>query len=501
MATHVPAPPRDGELASRRRFNRLGSGVGAHASRVGIWFTSAPWTIALAMVTWLVLCARQMPCRQTDLTNAPNTFYRLCYSDIPVLYQSRHLAQGANPFAMEYPVLTGGLVHVARGIAAILGAPQGASVGARGELDGANIFFAVNAVLLFACFLVTVIAAATTNRHRPFDALMVAGAPVVAATGLINWDMLVVALTALACWAWARRMPVVAGVFIGLGVAAKLYPFMLLIALFPLCLRARRLNEFVQATGAAVIAWCIPNGLLAFVDRDAWLYFWTFNVDRNGDLGSIWYVLSLAGYKLQGVSMLTAILDVLGALFVVTIGLLAPRRPRFGQLAFLMVCWFLMVNKVYSPQYVLWLLPLLVLARPVWRDWAIWTIGELVYFAGIWGHLAGTTVVPGTTQDKIYWATVFIRLVVQAYVCAMVIRDILDPSKDPVRAGGLDDPAGGVLDGAADAGWLATLRDGILGKPDEADGSDDDGQDPAPVVVDPEAPAAARPLVDVRDAR
>ncbi len=74
------------------------------------------------------------------------------------------------------------------------------------------------------------------------------------------------------------------------------------------------------------------------------------------------------------------------------IGLLilpAPRRPRFGPVAFLVVAAFLITNKVYSPQYVLWLLPLLVLARPRWRDWLIFTAAELFYFAAIWWHLAG----------------------------------------------------------------------------------------------------------------
>ena len=41
----------------------------------------------------------------------------------------------------------------------------------------------------------------------------------------------------------------------------------------------------------------------------------------------------------------------------------APRRPRFGAMAFLVVAAFLMTNKVYSPQYVLWLLPPMILAR------------------------------------------------------------------------------------------------------------------------------------------
>ena len=36
---------------------------------------------------------------------------------------------------------------------------------------------------------------------------------------------------------------------------------------------------------------------------DNWLSFWTFNSDRSGDLGSIWYVLSLAGHPVDGLEL------------------------------------------------------------------------------------------------------------------------------------------------------------------------------------------------------
>jgi hypothetical protein len=40
----------------------------------------------------------------------------------------------------------------------------------------------------------------------------------------------------------------------------------------------------------------------------------------------------------------------------------------------------------------------------------------------------------------------------------MVVRDILRPDGDPVRAAGADDPTGGVIDGAADANWIRRLH-------------------------------------------
>jgi hypothetical protein len=40
-----------------------------------------------------------------------------------------------------------------------------------------------------------------------------------------------------------------------------------------------------------------------------------------------------------------------------------------------------------------------------------------------------------------------------------VIRDVLDPRRDPVRMSGMDDPAGGVLDGAEDVYGFGLMDD------------------------------------------
>jgi hypothetical protein len=54
----------------------------------------------------------------------------------------------------------------------------------------------------------------------------------------------------------------------------------------------------------------------------------------------------------------------------------------------------MIASKVYSPQYVLWLAPLAVIAMSTRRDvhafW-IWQIAEVIYHVAIWQHLATVT--------------------------------------------------------------------------------------------------------------
>ena len=270
-------------------------------------------------------------------------------------------------------------------------------------------------------------------------------------TALINWDALVVSLTSLALLAWSRRRPGWAGVWLGLGIAAKLYPLLLLVPLTALCLHAGRIRALLVTVGATVGSWAAVNLPVYVVAPEGWRTFWEFNADRGADLGSIWYVLKLVGHPVEDLSLWIAALMVAGAMSIGALLVLAPRRPRLAQGVFLIIALFLLVNKVYSPQYVLWLLPLLVLARPCWLDWSVFSIAELVYFAAVWGHLGDSGF---GSQEQHYCVAVLLRIGVQLWLCSRVIRDAWKPTHDAVRIGGLDDPDGGLLNGAPDFAWL-----------------------------------------------
>ena len=118
-----------------------------------------------------------------------------------------------------------------------------------------------------------------------------------------------------------------------------------------------------------------------------------------------------------------------------------------------MVAAFLLINKVYSPQYVLWLLPLVALARPRLRDWLIWQAGR---GDPLRRHLAADRRLPAGQRSRAlgedgYGVTVLAHIAGTLWLMAMVVRDILRPEPDPVRRDGSDDPGGGVLDRAPDA--------------------------------------------------
>ncbi|MGN6793638.1 MAG: glycosyltransferase family 87 protein, partial [Streptosporangiaceae bacterium] len=129
---------------------------------------------------------------------------------------------------------------------------------------------------------------------------------------------------------------------------------------------------------------------------------------------------------------------------------------------FLMTAAFLLTNKVWSPQYVVWLVPLVVLARPRLGGYLLWQAAEVAYFYAIWGYLI--FVINGPFPDAVspawYFAALLARFLTVLFLSALVIRDIIRPEHDVVRAeDGDDDPAGGVLNGAPDRLVLAFARE------------------------------------------
>ncbi|MGH3379818.1 MAG: glycosyltransferase family 87 protein, partial [Actinoallomurus sp.] len=439
------------------------------AVRTGPWHL-VPTLFATTVVVSVLGYLQKLPCRGVGFDFVP-TVRNACYTDIYPLYFGRGLADGKIPYLdkipepVEYPVLTGGFMH----LMAVLSRPFGGDAGARGMW-----FYDLTSVVLMFCAILTVIAVAyASGRHGLRSGLLVAASPALLLSAYINWDLLAVALSALAVAAWSRRHHATAGVLLGLGVAAKFYPLLFLGPLFLLCLRAGKWKEFGRFFAGAVVAWLVVNVPIMLAAFGSWSRFYTFNQERPVDWGSIFFMAGRKGLtSVDDVPTLNLMGEVgfgVLALAIALLVLLAPRRPRLPQVLFLVLAAFLLTNKVWSPQYILWLLPVIALARPKLPAYLLWQAGEIVYFFGIWWYLlAGSLQQPGEglsdtlsavfsghapaggIGDSVYYVALLARFLTVLLLALLVVTDILLPRLDIVRRDGADDPAGGVLDGAED---------------------------------------------------
>ncbi|MCX4096390.1 glycosyltransferase family 87 protein [Nocardia sp. alder85J] len=492
----------------------VGGPVGEHAliGRVRFW-TPLRVLMAFALVFLAFGWAGKAACIQqtTDSAGQPTLdwsngrqYVAMCYSDTVPLYGAEHLNELAFPYRkqwtdfdgdghphtryMEYPVLSGLYQYAAAEVSyawsRVRLTPKALPV---------VLYFDTAALGLALAWLVTVWASSQLSGRRVWDAALVALSPLVLVHIFTNFDALATAFAATGMLAWARRRPVLAGVLLGLGGAAKLYPLLLLGPIVLLCLRtdsrqrlpglrdlvrhsdigfAAACREYLagarirplRAAGitvaAAAAAWLAVNLPIAVPFRAGWWEFFRLNTERHADPDSAYNVItSFTGWSgfdgplhpeqtptlLNAVSLL---LFLVACAAIGCIGLTAPRRPRLAQLAFLVVAAFLITNKVWSPQYSLWLVPLAALALPHRRILLAWmTVDALVWFPRMYYYL-------GTDRKGVpeqwFTGTVALRDLAVLALCALIVREIYRPATDPVRRGGVDDPAGGILDRAAD---------------------------------------------------
>lgn len=447
-------PTKEDEVA-KAGSELIGGPIGRRALLGTSWWTPVRVVALVAIGMFALGLVQKAPCYNGAwFFGASSQYTHACYSDIPHLYQGRGFADGLVPYFdklsgdmqyLEYPVLTGVFMQVANWLTPHSGTIQ----------HQEQWYWMVNSGMLMICAVIIAVCVSRTHARRPWDGLLVALAPAFTLTATINWDLLAGALTAVAMLMWSRGRPLAFGVLLGLATAAKLYPVFLLGPLLLLCWRAGKWREFGKAFAGAGVAWLVVNLPVMLFAFDGWAKFYTFSQERGVDFGSFWLILaqnSSDPLTTESVNTLAMLLVLLCYLGIAIMTLSAPRRPRFAQLAFLVVAAFIVTNKVYSPQYVLWLVPLAVLARPKWRDFLIWQACEVAYFLGIWMYLAYTTsgdAHKGLPTDGYHWA-IAAHLVGTLYLCGMVVRDILLPERDIVRQTGDDDPSGGVLDGAED---------------------------------------------------
>jgi Glycosyltransferase family 87 len=413
--------------------------------------------VAASVLAMVLAFAEKVPCRSGAWNYYTKQFQDACYTDIYPLYYNEGLASGQVPYRehhVEYPVLIGGAMQAAAWLVRNVDA----------TIRGRE-FYDVTVVLLAACAVAAVLATASAaGPERRWQALLVALSPALILNAFVNWDLIAMALTALGIAAWAARRTTWAGVLLGLGVATKFYPLVVLGALLLLCLRAGRLKDFAKTFTAAALAWLAVNLPVMITALPGWATFYVFSKDRGADWGSVWYMFEYFGlpklgdYQLSVLNKMSAAALIVAFAAIVLLALAAPRRPRLPQVGFLLLAAFLMTNKVWSPQYVVWLVPLAVLARPRLWPYVLWQLAEVGYFFGIWGYLLFQYRIDGHSfagyqgiSSGWYFALLVARFLAVALLAAYVVRDILHPERDVVRAPGHDDPAGGVLDQAPDA--------------------------------------------------
>ena len=396
-ADAVPGVDRDARVAARRR-----PGPGRLLLAVVVLLTGLTLLVAYANKARCVGPEFDAQGRSTpDFTVRANR--DVCYSDIQKLWLGRDIDRHVFPYVtgsitpdgelqggtVEYPVLSGLLMWVAA-------VPS--------HTDGEFLLWSA---LLMAPF--GLLTGWLLGRLARWRALIWALAPPLVLYAFHNWDLPVVACAVGAVYAvhgWRTPRPlvdraVVAAVLLGVGFAFKLYPgvFVLPLALLVLTASGRGApldwRGALRVTLAAAATVVLINLPFVLAGYEGWRASFTFQELRKVDIttNSIWY-WGLRPWSepndlafQAAVDRLSPTLVLLSFAVALAVGWWRWRRtgdayPWIGVSA-AMLCGFLLLHKVHSPQYTLWLLPFFVLLRLRWGWIVAYLVADLSMYVGI----------------------------------------------------------------------------------------------------------------------
>ncbi len=430
----------------------LGGPMGRFARPGGMWFRPLPWTLAVASVLFIVLTLRQLPCVQTSGAATVNSFIRLCYSDIPIAWTGQHFEQGASPLGsdpMVYPPLLGlVLLVVIKVVPIVAGWGPTPSPGAEAIVN-AEVFFALTALVLFLCFLGLVVCTSLLGRGSrgtrapTWDGMLIAASPVVLASGLISYDLLAVFLVAYGLLQFTRGRIAVAGIVFGLAAGAATLSLVAALAVaLAIGLRGKvsQLGVFVGGTVGTVLAINLP---LLLHSWPVLFNFYRLEITKPLGYGSLSFAAQLFGWQVREAGALGFLLACIVLSAIAAWAYVRRLRPRVGTLVAVFLFVVALFGPTYTPQTALWLLFALVLARPGRTELVAFTSTQILYWAAVWGYLAGH--LKDGTAGNVYFLALLVRVAVEVWLIGACLADASRPSRDRVRTPDVPDPIGGVL--------------------------------------------------------
>jgi len=317
-------------------------------------------------------------CRVNDWAS-PDNYVHACYTDIPALFSERSLDTNTFPYlsptnSIEYPPVIG----LGNWLISFITPSE----------NSFRSFFDINALIIIVLFFIS---ATIVRKISPTYQYLFPLAPAVIASLFVNWDMWAVVSTLLAIYYFDKKKYEVSGIWLGVSIATKFFPIVLLLPVAIIFYRSSQIQLFYRYLFTTALFWSAINIPIALIHFDGWWRFFKLNLERGADFGSIWFALSLLDINVAYLDLIYPLISIgffIGlAFYLLKLG----KLPNLAAVALFALVIFTTVGKVYSPQYVLWLTPLAVIALQNRKQLPVfwfWQATEITYHLAIWQYLA-----------------------------------------------------------------------------------------------------------------
>ena len=252
---------------------------------------------------------------------------------------------------VEYPALTGLIMWL---ISFAIDRPEPFSLGDAFEYYRITAAFHV-ALLVASAYLIKKLSA---KKFAYYFVL----APAVLYSLNRNWDIWAIASMLLAILWFEKKHYQISAVMLAISIAAKFFPIVLMLPITIIFLRNKQSLILFKYGSTVAISWISINLPFAIIDLKGWAYFYEFSFERGLGTASFYQITQLIFSSTTFTSIHFYLLNVL-ALFGVLVYLLKLKLPlSLAESAFFVMFAFMLFNKQYSMQYIIWLTCLAVLA-------------------------------------------------------------------------------------------------------------------------------------------
>jgi len=369
--------------------------------------------VLLAIIAALISFIKFDYCRSNGWT-PPGDYIHACYSDFPALFGDRGLITNSWPYssatnAVEYPPVTGLIMWVT---SFLVGDSEDKFVN----------YFDINALLVALLFIATVV---FLKKLKPELWYLLPIAPAVVTSLYINWDIWAVISALAAIYYFDVGKYHKSAIALGVSIATKFFPIVLLLPIALILFRKSKIRELILYIAVTSTTWLLINLPFIITTPTGWLRFFKLNSERAADWGSIWHALEIFGLNIKQLNLVSLIVFLVGALAFTLFVYGIPDVPKLATIAFFIVAIFVTASKVYSPQYVLWLTPLAILAMVDKKDrfdfW-VWQFAELIYHFAIWQYLAEVSGAEFAIPAGAYAVAIMLRIAALTWFCLRIMR-------------------------------------------------------------------------------
>ena len=259
-----------------------------------------------------------------------------------------------------------------------------------------------------------------------------------------NWDIWAIVAMIWAIYLFEKGKMRQSAIVLAVSVATKLFPIVLLFPIFFYFMRQKKVREFIEYSAITMGAWFLINLPFMLINFRGWSYFYEFSYKRGLGSASIFDVTAQAGF---GIPTWSILFYALNLIIFGGLGLYFWKSAKIVPLtegAYLTMFAFILFNKQYSMQYVIWLAALAVIALARLSQkrqlsllyiYVMWQASELAFqysfFQNILTNMNANTATPASPaiSGYMYGMIGIFRYILAIVFTALLAKYLYDEKK------------------------------------------------------------------------